>query len=402
MTDEAISAPTGPNVRRASTTALSAVAFALVGIVIALVGYSVANRGSVDETSVARIVNEQLSSGVSPSVGFDQQVTPALTPKARLSVAPPGETNVGYAPNVPAAADRTDQRIVEVGFEVVENVVEIDPVTGVEFETWGYRITGDASVVSGTPGPIVRARVGDVLRFTITNPASNVHPHNVDFHAVTGQGGGAADTTVPPGSSATIEARLLYPGMFMYHCAFGDVPEHIARGMYGGILVDPETPLPPADREFYIVQSEFYTDSTEPGVVGLDRRALTDEHPTMVVFNGAKGAISGDNALEIEVGERARIFFVNAGLNLDSNFHPIGSHWDAVWPEAALLNAPIRGSQTTLIPAGGGTVVDLIGQVPSSIVLVDHALTRAFDKGAIGIIAVVGDENPEIFEVVGQ
>jgi nitrite reductase (NO-forming) len=170
--------------------------------------------------------------------------------------------------------------------------------------------------------------------------------------------------------------------------------------MYGGILVDPETPLPPADHEFYIVQSEFYLTGAEAGRHDLDRAALTDEHPTLVVFNGAVGSLTGDGALQIGVGDRARFFFINAGLNLDSNFHPIGSHWDAVWAEAALLNPPLRGSQTTLVPAGGGTVVDLIGQLPADIILVDHALTRAFDKGAIGIVTVSGAENHEVFEAI--
>jgi plastocyanin len=118
------------------------------------------------------------------------------------------------------------------------------------------------------------------------------------------------------------------------------------------------------------------------------------------VFNGAVGALTDDNALQMDVGERARIYFVNAGLNLTSNFHPIGSHWDSVYPEAALLNAPLRGSQTTLVPAGGGTVVELEGQVPMTVVLVDHALARAFDKGAIGQIVIGGDDNAEIFEEV--
>ena len=102
----------------------------------------------------------------------------------------------------------------------------------------------------------------------------------------------------------------------------------------------------------------------------------------------------------MQVGERARIYFVNAGLNLISSFHPIGSHWDVVYPEAALLNEPLRGSQTTLVPAGGGTVVELIGQVPSAIILVDHALARTFDKGALGQIMVEGEPNPEIFEPI--
>jgi nitrite reductase (NO-forming) len=172
--------------------------------------------------------------------------------------------------------------------------------------------------------------------------------------------------------------------------------------MFGGILVDPEVPLPAVEQEWYMVQSEYYTDGDEPGVVAFDRQAVTDESPTFVVFNGARGALTGDNALQMNVGERARIYFINAGLNLTSNFHPIGSHWDVVYPEAALLAHPIRGSQTTLVPAGGGTVVELIGQVPSTIVLVDHALARAVDKGAIGQVVISGDPNPEIFEAMSE
>jgi nitrite reductase (NO-forming) len=219
----------------------------------------------------------------------------------------------------------------------------------------------------------------------------------VDFHAVTGQGGGAEATTVLPGETRTIEARLLYPGFFMYHCAYGDVPEHISHGMFGGILVDPAEPLPDVDHEWYMVQSEYYAPGEGAGVRELDRIAVSEERPSHVVFNGAVGALVDDNALRMEVGDRARIYFVNAGLNLISSFHPIGSHWDAVYPEGALLGEPIRGSQTTLIPAGGATVVELIGIVPQTVVLVDHALARAFDKGAIGHIVISGDEDPEIF-----
>ncbi len=383
---------------------------AIVGVVTALIAATVgvgalfvtASRDSVDGDLVTELVAENLASGegaVAVAAAPAGDVLPDLVPIAQLAPAPATEVHVANPPAVPPAITRTAPALVEVSFDVVEGLNTIDPETGVQFETWGYRIAGETEPVIGTPGPMIRARVGDVLRFTLTNPATNQHPHNIDFHAVTGQGGGAADLTVAPGETATIEARMLYPGIFMYHCAYGDVPEHIAHGMYGGILVDPAEPLPPADREFYVVQSEYYTTPPVDGVAGLDRAAVTDEHPTYVVFNGAVGAIAGDNALTVAVGERARIFFVNAGLNLDSNFHPIGSHWDAVYPEGAMLAPPIRGSQTTLVPAGGGVVVDLIGQVPSNIILVDHALTRTFDKGALGVISVVGDPNPEIFSV---
>ncbi len=369
----------------------------LAGVVIALVVWTLGDLGSSSPEPVQAAAPAVVAAGAADV--WEDDITPRLTPKASLELAPEDEVNVAIAPAMPPAATRTDQRIVEVHFDVVENVSAIDPATGVEFETWGYKISGDDTPVIGTPGPVVRARVGDILRFTITNLPGNTHPHNVDFHAVTGQGGGAADTVVAPGETAVIEARLLYPGVFMYHCAFGDVPVHIARGMYGGIVVDPEEPLPPAEHEFYVVQSEYYTDSLEPGLSDLDAQKLLDEEPTMVVFNGFKGALT-ENPLEINVGDRARFYFVNAGIDLDSNFHPIGSHWDAVWQEGATYSPPIRGSQTTLVPAGGGVVVDLIGQVPSDIILVDHALTRTFYKGALGIVRVSGAENPEIFEAV--
>ena len=359
-----------------------------------------AGRNSVDDTLVAEKVDDYLaaSPGI-PGAGLGEDVLPELTPKSELSAVSADEVNVAVAPAIPAASGRTTQAIVDVHFEVVEGVSTIDPATGVETETWGYRLVDGADgVVVGTPGPVIRARVGDLLRFTITNPETSHNPHNVDFHAVTGSGGGAEATTVAPGETKTIEARLLYPGFFMYHCAYGDIPAHISHGMFGGVLVDPESPLPQVDHEWYMVQSEYYTAGKDPGVVDFDRGAVTDENPTFVVFNGAVGALTGDNALEMAVGERARIYFINAGLNLDSNFHPIGSHWDKVYQEAALLNSPLRGSQTTLVPAGGGTVVELIGQVPSTIVLVDHALARAVDKGAIGQIVVSGETNPEIFE----
>ncbi len=396
---------------------------AIMGLVTALLAGAIATgalfvtagRDSVDDSIVAETVDELLaevgttdtvSSGgaqaapTEANTALPADVIPEFTPKAELAPAPASEINVSYAPAVPPASGRTSQAIVEVHFEVVEGVTAITP-DGVEYETWGYRISGDDSATMGTPGPMIRARVGDVLRFTVTNPAGNQRPHNVDLHAVTGQGGGAADTTVAPGETKTIEARLLYPGIFMYHCAFGDVPAHIAHGMVGGILVDPAEPLPAVDQELYVVQSEYYTSSTDPGLVETDRTAMTDENPSFVVFNGAVGALTGDNAPTMQVGEKMRIYFINGGLNLISSFHAIGSHWDAVYPEGALLNAPLRGSQTTLVPTGSGVAVELIGQVPQTVLLVDHSLSRAFDKGALGQIVIEGQENPEIFEAMG-
>jgi len=332
----------------------------------------------------------------------DASVRPALVAVAALKAAPDTEDHVSYAPAVPDPVSRTEQRSFTVHLEVLEGVCPLDPANSVTTDMWGYRIAGDSAVSCGSPGPVVRGRVGDLAIITLTNLATNLHPHNIDFHAVTGQGGGAKDLTVNPGETATIEVRLLYPGAFMYHCAYGDVPMHIAHGMYGMFIVDPETPLPQVDHEWAIMQSEWYVTTPDAtGLAAFDPVALTNEEPRYVTFNGRTDALKGDNTLRMSVGERARIYMVNEGLNLDSNFHPIGSHWDLVYPEAAThpANVPIRGSQSTLVVAGGGTVVELDALVPSTIILVDHALVRTFYKGALGTIVVEGDPQPDLYSV---
>jgi nitrite reductase (NO-forming) len=331
-------------------------------------------------------------------------VIPDLIPIAELAAAPTDERHVSYAPEVSAPINRDHQAAYEVRLEVLENVCTIDAEKGVKVSMWGYRVEGDDQVTCGTPGPVLRGRVGDAVTITLTNLPENMHPHNIDFHAVTGQGGGAADLTVVPGETRSITVRLLYPGAFMYHCAYGDVPVHIMHGMYGMFIVDPATPLPPVEHEWAMMQSEWYLTATDAsGLADIDKTAMTAENPTYVVFNGVVGALTGDNTLRMSVGDRARIYFVNEGLNLNSNFHPIGSHWDAVYPEAATLpgNPIIRGSQSTLVVTGGGTVVELVAQVPQTILLVDHALTRTFYKGAVGTIVVDGQPNPEVFQAAG-
>lgn len=333
----------------------------------------------------------------------EESILPKLTPLAKLQPADPSEVHVTYAPQVPPPVTRKDQRIFEVHLEVVEAVCDLDPTNGVKTEKWGYRIAGDTQVRCGAPGPVLRGRVGDVARIKLTNLSSNKQPHNIDFHAVTGQGGGAAALTVMPGESATIEVRLMYPGVYMYHCAAGDVPEHIAHGMYGMFIVDPEEPLPPVAHEWAIMQSEWYVTAPDAnGMTTFDRERLAAEEPRYVTFNGLTTALMNENELSMRVGERARIYFVNEGLNLISSFHPIGSHWDVVYPEGAThpANIVIRGSQTTLVPAGGSSVVELVGLVPMKVVLVDHALVRTFYRGAVGYIRIEGPENPDIFRKV--
>lgn len=379
--------------------------FALLFAVIALMAASIAVQGGdLSPADVREIIAEQ---GITPGDGnawpADQSIRPTLTPVAQLAAAPADEVHVTYAPQVPAPITRSDQRIIDVHLESIEGVCPLDPAGGVSTEMWGFRVAGDTEVTCGSPGPVLRGRVGDVVRISLTNVAGNANPHNIDFHAVTGMGGGAAALSVNPGETATIQVRLLYPGAFMYHCAYGDVPVHIAHGMYGMFIVDPETPLPAVDHEWAMMQSEWYVGEPGPdGTALFDRDSLLAEEPRFVTFNGRTDALSGENTLAMSVGDRVRIYFVNQGLNLDSNFHPIGSHWDSVYPEGAThqANRIIRGSQSTLVVAGGGTVVEIDGLVPSTIILVDHALVRTFYKGAIGTIVVDGPEDHELFAVI--
>ncbi len=336
-----------------------------------------------------------------------KSIRPDLTPIAQLTAAPEDEVHFAIAPNVPPPIARSEQRTWEIHLESIEGICPLDPPNKTSTEMWGFRIAGQTDVLCGTPGPVLRGRVGDFVTISLTNLESSMNPHNIDFHAVTGQGGGAAALAANPGETKSVHVRLLYSGVFMYHCAHGDVPSHIAHGMYGMFIVDPEEPLPPVEHEWSISQSEWYVGIAGPadeGVAPFDRDSLVNENPRYVTFNGRTDALTGDNALKMSTGERARIYFVNQGLNLVSSFHPIGSHWDLVYPEAAThpSNYVVRGSQSTLVVAGGGTIAEIDALVPSTIILVDHALVRTFYKGAIGQIVIDGEADPEIFGIPAE
>ena len=187
----------------------------------------------------------------------------------------------------------------------------------------------------------------------------------------------------------------------MYHCASPDIPTHIANGMYGLILVEPKEGLPKVDREFYVAQGEFYTQGPygQQGHQGFSFQKADAETPDYVVFNGRVGALTGNRTLQAKVGETIRIFFLNAGPNLDSSFHVIGGILDRVYLEGSILSPPLLNVQTTLVPAGGAAMVEFTAEVPSKLTLVDHSLFR-IHHGAIGMINVVGVPNPDVFSSI--
>jgi nitrite reductase (NO-forming) len=295
------------------------------------------------------------------------------------------------APNVPAPITRTHATKVIVNLEVIEKTSRI--ADSVEYTTWTFG--------GSVPGSFIRVREGDLVEFHLKNAANSTMPHNIDLHAVTGPGGGAQASLTLPGQESVFSFTALNPGLFVYHCATSPVPMHMANGMYGMILVEPKAGLPKVDREYYVMQSEWYTTGKhgDHGLQTLDMEKGIDERPTYVVFNGAVGALTGDKALQAKVGERVRLFVGNAGPNLTSSFHVIGEIFDNVYTEGG-STVTQHNVQTTLIPAGGSTIVEFGVESPGDLVLVDHAIFRAFNKGTLGILHVEGSKAPAVFAAI--
>ena len=328
---------------------------------------------------------------ISLAVGlaFFHTATPARA-EAKL---PRQKALLTYAPEVPPPISRKKPAIVEVHLDSSPQKLEL--ASGMSYSFWTFN--------SHVPGPFIRARVGDVLEVHHTNSDSSGMPHNIDLHAVTGPGGGAPVTTIVEGEEKVAWFKLLHPGLYIYHCAAPPVMDHIANGMYGLILVEPEKGLPKVDREFYILQSEFYTAEAPEGVQHLDysHEEGLKEHPRFVVFNGRVGSLVDDGKLKAKTGERVRIYFGNAGPNLISSFHVIGEIFDNVYREADLVSAPAHSIQTTLVPAGGAVVAEFSLEVPGTYTLVDHAIFRA-EKGAVGFLEVEGKPRHDIYVAEGD
>ena len=294
-------------------------------------------------------------------------------------------------PNVPAPITRSHATKVIVNLEVIEKTMRL--AESVEYTMW--------TVGGSEPGTFIRVRQGDLVELHLKNAANSTMPHNIDLHAVTGPGGGAKVSLTLPGHESVFTFTALNPGLYVYHCATSPVPMHMANGMYGMILVEPKGGLPKVDREFYVMQSEFYTHGKygEHGLQTLDMDKGIEEKPTYVVFNGAVGALTGDNALQAKVGERVRIFFGDAGPNLVSSFHVIGEIFDNVYQEGGSM-ATQHNVQTTLVPAGGSAIVEFGVEKSGDLILVDHAIFRAFNKGTLGMIHVSGDDDKKVFAAV--
>jgi len=292
------------------------------------------------------------------------------------------------SPMVPPAITREHATKVIVRLEVVE--AEMPIAEGVRYTFWTFG--------GKVPGKFIRIREGDLVEFHLDNHPNNKMPHNIDLHAVTGPGGGAASSLSAPGHSSVFSFKALNPGLYVYHCATAPVAMHVANGMYGLILVEPKGGLPKVDREYYVMQGDFYTKGPngQSGLQPFSMVKVIDERPDYVVFNGAVGAVTGDKSLTAKVGETVRLYFGVGGPNLTSSFHVIGEVFDRVWAEGNMAQVT-RDVQTTMVPAGGSAIVDFKVEVPGTYILVDHSLSRAFNKGALGMLKVEGPDNKLVY-----
>lgn len=312
--------------------------------------------------------------------------TPAAVPQRG---ADPAAVSIAADPTkVPAAIGARAPQVQKLRMETVELPGKLDD--GTTFTYWTF----DRQV----PGPMLRARVGDTIELTLANARESKAIHSIDLHAVTGGHGGGEHTQVAPGQEKTITFKALNPGLYVYHCATPLVPQHIAAGMYGMILIEPEEGLAKVDREYYVMQGDMYTHRPfgAKGHQEPDLDKMANELPDYYVFNGAVGALSKTHKLQAQVGETVRIYFGVGGPNKVSSFHVIGEIFDKVYSEAA-LNAYKTGVQTTLVAPGGATIVEFKVEHPGSYLLVDHALSRT-GKGAVGVLEVAGEGVPGVYK----
>ncbi|NKL02950.1 nitrite reductase, copper-containing [Rhizobium leguminosarum bv. viciae] len=273
-------------------------------------------------------------------------------------------------------------------------------------------MTFDGSV----PGPLMVVHQDDYVELTLVNPDTNTMQHNIDFHAATGALGGGALTIVNPGESTVLRFKATKAGVFVYHCAPpGMVPWHVTSGMNGAIMVLPREGLTDGhgkpvvyDKAYYVGEQDFYIPKDEngkfrkydsPGEAYEDTvavmRTLT---PTHIVFNGAVGALTGDNAMTAKVGET--VLILHSQANRDTRPHLIGGHGEYVWATGKFNNTPDIDQETWFIPGGtAGAAVYTFAQ-PGIYAYVNHNLIEAFELGAAAHFKVTGEWDNDLMTSV--
>jgi nitrite reductase (NO-forming) len=299
-------------------------------------------------------------------------------------------------------------KLVEFTMPIVEKKIVIDD-EGTTLQAMTY----DGSV----PGPLMVVHEGDYVELTLINPESNTLAHNIDFHAATGALGGGELTLINPGEQVKLRFKATRSGVFVYHCAPGGpmIPWHVVSGMSGAIMVLPRDGLKNDkgeplryDRIYYIGESDFYVPRDENGAFkeyesAGDAYADTLEVmrgliPTHVVFNGAKGALTGDNAMKAKVGET--VLLVHSQANRDTRPHLIGGHGDFVWEQGKFANPPAKDLETWFIRGGSAGAATYKFLQPGIYAYVNHNLIEAVELGATAHFVVEGDWDDDLMKQV--
>ncbi len=297
-----------------------------------------------------------------------------------------------------------DPKVVEVRFEIEEKKMIVDDD---DTEIWALTFNGSV------PGPMIVVHEGDYIELTLVNPESSLMEHNIDFHASTGALGGGELTLVSPGEEVIFRFKATKPGVFVYHCAPGGVmvPYDVTHGMNGAIMVLPRDGLKDKDgksirydRAYYIGEQDYYIAKDEddeyltyetPGEDFADylevAATLTPSH---IVFNGAVGALTGDNALKANVGET--VLIIHAQANRDTRPHLIGGHGDHVWSTGSFADAPQTGLETWFIAGGAAGAAVYTFRQPGLYAYVNHNLIEALQKGAAAHFHVEGEWDDDL------
>lgn len=298
----------------------------------------------------------------------------------------------------------TGPKVIEVTLTIEEKRIVIDK-EGTEI--WAFTYNGTV------PGPMIVAHEGDYVELTLKSLVTNAMEHNIDFHASTGALGGGALTKVLPGQEVVLRWKAIKSGVFVYHCAPGDVmiPYHVVHGMNGAVMVLPRDGLKDAkgnalkyDMAYYIGEQDFYIPRDEKGAykkyesAGEDLPESLDVMrglvPTHVVFNGAAGALIGEKALTAKVGDN--VLFIHAQANRDSRPHLIGGHGDYVWETGKFGNPPEVGLETWFIRGGSAGAALYKFRQPGIYAYVNHSLIEAVMLGATAHVKVDGQWNDDL------
>jgi nitrite reductase (NO-forming) len=298
-------------------------------------------------------------------------------------------------------------KIYEVTLTIEEKKIVVDDA-GTEV----HAMTFDGSV----PGPMIVVHQDDYVEVTLVNPETNELQHNIDFHSATGGLGGGALTVVNPGEKAVMRFKATKAGVFVYHCAPpGMVPWHVTSGMNGAIMILPRDGLKDAkgndlvyDRAYYVGEQDFYVPRDAEGKYKKYESqgdAYTDVlevmntlTPSHIVFNGAVGALTGDNALKAKVGEK--VLILHSQANRDTRPHLIGGHGDYVWATGKFMNPPDLDQETWFIPGGTAGAAFYTFQQPGIYAYVNHNLIEAFEKGAAAHFKVEGEWNNDLMTAI--